>query len=458
MENRATRWIYDRSPAVAQDLFCTAAGLGRLRARYGRGQRRWRRFFEESGRWSEAELHEYRRQRLREALRHAYEHVPFHRERFRAAGVHPDDVRDVGDLPRLPLLEKADVVRAGRGMLADDVDPRSLSTHVTSGSTGTPMNLYREPGTHHTLYGFGWARLRPGLRFRDPYASFAGVEIVRPGASRPPFWRYNAAARQRMYSVFHLREDLLEHYARALNDHPLTYVEGYPSPLYLIADWIERHGFAFTNHPRMIFSTAEVLRPDVRLTLERVLGAPVRNQYSQAEVCGSITERACGHLHEDLDYGVIELLPIGREGRHVRAEIVCTSLYNRAWPLIRYRVGDLCLVDPDARCDTPGRIIEHIEGRTGHAFTLADGTRVTNISVIAKRCTGVRFMQVLQEQPGRIEVRVVRDTDYRVARDEARLREQFRRKLGDDLELVVTYAPEPLLTGRGKFLSIIDRQ
>jgi phenylacetate-CoA ligase len=453
------RWIYEHLSPRLQDAACTAAGAARIRARYGPGQRRWRRFFERSGRWSDAELREYRRQRLREVLRHAYEHVPFHRQRFREAGVMPDDIRDVDDLARLPLLDKADVVRAGRGMLADDADPRGLHVHTTSGSTGTPLTLYRSADAVHALYGFGWARLRSGLGFRDPYASFAGAGIVPAGTDRPPFWRTNAAANQRLYSVFHLREDHLGDYARALQDQELAYIEGYPAPVFLIADWIERTGFRYTNRPRALFSTAEVLRPRHRATLERVFGACVRDQYSQAEACGSITERRCGHLHEDLDYGVLELLPVGHEGRLVRAEIVCTSLHNRAWPLIRYRVGDLCLVDPDARCECgiPGRIIERIEGRTGEGFLLPDGTRITNISVIAKRCRNIRFLQVIQEEAGRIRVRVVPDDGYRGGRDEAALLRAFRARLGEALVIDVDYAREPELSAKGKLLSIIDR-
>jgi|ETNmetMinimDraft_30_1059905.scaffolds.fasta_scaffold27481_2 phenylacetate-CoA ligase len=247
------RWLYDHLPPALQNTACTAAGVARLRARYGPGQRSWQRFFERSGGWSDAELREYRRQRLREVLRHAYEHVPFHRQRFLEAGVVPDEIRDVDDLARLPLLDKGDVVRAGRGMLADDVDPRSLHVHTTSGSTGTPLTLYRSADAVHALYGFGWARLRSGLGFRDPYASFAGAGIVPAGVHRPPFWRTNAAANQRLYSVFHLREDHLVDYAQALQEQELAYIEGYPAPVFLIADWIERQGFRFTNRLQAVF-------------------------------------------------------------------------------------------------------------------------------------------------------------------------------------------------------------
>lgn len=459
MENRITRFVYDRSPVVVQNALASAFGVAKLARRYGPEQRRWRRFFSTSEAWSEGDLRAYRRERLQHTIRHAWHHVPFYREWFRSAGVHPDDIRDVEDLSKLPLLDKPTVIRAGETMLADDARRGSLLVHPTSGSTGTPLTIYTPPETLHMVYGFTWARLRSGFRFRDPYASFTGLEIVRPGARNPPFWRENWAANQRAFSVFHLREQNLLHYARALTEEPFSYVEGYSGPVYLIADWIERNGFSIANRPKAIFSTSEVLQEQYRSTIERVFGVHVRDQYSQGEFCASITEYACGHMHEDIDYGVIELLPVGMEDGLVRAELVCTSLYNDAWPLIRYRVGDLCLYDPDERCahGRPGRVIRRLEGRTGRFFALADGTRVTNISVIAKRCRNVRLLQVIQDNPGAIEVRVVPAEGFDPRQDKDLVVHQFQRKLGTDLLVDVTLAAEPLLTRRGKFLSILHR-
>src|ERR1700744_914046 len=54
-------------------------------------------------------LRALQRERLRASLRHAYEHVPHYRRAFDAAGVHPDDCRELADLARFPFTAKQDL-------------------------------------------------------------------------------------------------------------------------------------------------------------------------------------------------------------------------------------------------------------------------------------------------------------------------------------------------------------
>lgn len=77
-------------------------------------------------------------ERLRNSLRHAYENVPFYRESFDKAGVHPDDCRSLSDLSRFPFTTKADL-RANYpyGMFAVPRE-RIRRLHASSGTTGRP--------------------------------------------------------------------------------------------------------------------------------------------------------------------------------------------------------------------------------------------------------------------------------------------------------------------------------
>ena len=461
METRATRFLYDHSPVFLQNVFASAYGWWKKRSRYGATFRKMEAFFADALTWPRSELEAYQNEKLREMIAHAYEHTAFYRRRFDEAGLGPDDIRTVADLPKLPLLEKDDVRRMGREMLSDAYDPNQLAAHPTSGSTGMPLMLYTGPDAVEVEYAFDWARCRPTVRRGEPYASFTGLEIVKPGCTRPPFWRDNWAANQRMYSVFHMSDANLAHYVRNLNRRPLVYMEGYPAPIYLIADYIERTGAEFSNYPRAVFTTAEELQPVYRETIERVLHTKVWDSYGQGELTAAITEYPCGHMHYDLDYGVVEFQEVGRSEGLVEAEVIGTCLYNYAWPLIRYRVGDLVLYDPDEPvgpdCVNQGHIIRRIFGRTGRYFLLPDGTRVTNISVIAKKCRNVITMQVLQEQAGAIEILVQKAPGFQPA-DEQQILDMFAAKLGTDLEMSVRAVEKPLLSKRGKFMSIISRR
>ncbi len=92
---------------------------------------------EAADRLSASGLHEVRARRLQEFIAYCYAHVPYVRARMAEYGVTPGDIREPGDLPRLPLMRKADV-RKHRNALRSDI-ARDLSPFTTGGSTGEPL-------------------------------------------------------------------------------------------------------------------------------------------------------------------------------------------------------------------------------------------------------------------------------------------------------------------------------
>ena len=96
------------------------------------------------------ELRSLQTERLRTTIQHAYANVAHYRETWDAAGVHPDDVRELSDLARLPFTTKADL-RANYpyGMFAV---PREqvVRVHASSGTTGQPTVVgYTARGRRH---------------------------------------------------------------------------------------------------------------------------------------------------------------------------------------------------------------------------------------------------------------------------------------------------------------------
>lgn len=84
------------------------------------------------------ELRDLQLQRLRWSLRHAYDNVPFYRQKFDAAGVHPDDCRSLADLARFPHTTKQDLRdNYPYGMFAVPRE-RIARIHASSGTTGRP--------------------------------------------------------------------------------------------------------------------------------------------------------------------------------------------------------------------------------------------------------------------------------------------------------------------------------
>lgn len=457
METKLTRLIYDHSPSILQDAYASAFGLKKRLARFTADYDAWFTFYTDSRRWTLAELRAYQREQLTRMIHHAYKTTAFYHRRFDQAGVAPEDIRDVDDLPKIPLLEKDEIRLHSEEMISSKYRRADFSSAPTGGTTGMALRIFTPRQILPRHYAFFWARARIPVHRGDPYASFTGLQIVRPERNRPPFWRRNVAAHQTAYSVFHLKPAFMDAYVDDLNGRRMIWWEGYPGAMFILAEYIEESGRPFWNYPRHIFATSEQLQPHYRETFERVLKARVWDQYGQGEMAGCITEYPCGHMHYDMDYSVLEFLPAGEHEGETIYEIVSTGFVNDGWPMIRYRVGDLVTLDPNVVCEYhAGPVVKQIHGRTGHVIRTPDGHRISNISVITKKCHNIRGIQVVQEHIDGVTVRVMKAPEFR-PEDEAYMLRQFRLKWGDKLKYQIEYVDELERTKLGKTLSIISR-
>lgn len=462
-ETKLLRKLYSQSPAFVQDLMASVYGYKKNRYRYGHAKYdHWLKVYKEHLTWSEDQLREFQWESVRETLKHAFATAPYHRERCRELGVTAEDIVDREDIAKLPYVTKDDIRTSGERMLSEDFAPADYESIPTSGSTGQPLTLYcdREAMIRH--YAIRWAQCRPGLRRGMRYGNFTGLEIIEPGQTRPPFWRMNYAASQRLYSIFHMSDDSLTHYVKDLNRFRPEYLYGYPSAVFALAEFMERKNLKLTNPLKAVVTSSEQCLDVYREKIESVLETRLLDEYGQAEMGGLIFQCECGKLHENISFSLIEFIPTGdtEDGLPVH-ELICTSIVNKVWPLIRYQVGDTALIDPNAKCPLgkPGVVIERINGRTAHFLETRDGRRISNISVMAKKCRNMKYCQAVQSKAGEMTLRIVKDTAF-TAEDEQQAIKEFRKKIGDEATMTirVEHADAPLLTKSGKFLMIVSQK
>ena len=87
-----------------------------------------------------SELEELQNKKLRSMVKHAYENTEFYHNKFKNAGIHPDDIRTLNDLKRIPFTTKEEVREHNLGsILAKGVNLDSCRVIPTSGSTGKPL-------------------------------------------------------------------------------------------------------------------------------------------------------------------------------------------------------------------------------------------------------------------------------------------------------------------------------
>jgi phenylacetate-CoA ligase len=359
---------------------------------------------------SREELLAFQSTRLRWVVRHAWENVPFYRAQFERAGVRPEDVRGIGDLARLPIVEKAELrSRPLAEITARGVDLEALLARHTSGSTGQPFTIRRTPAEDRLLYLF---RLRAhrqcGVRVFDRTALLVEPTIGGGERSRLRRVRHSLGLfRLESLSCFEEPDVLL----RQLDALSPAVVAGYPSTLALVAQRL-RHADFPRIRPRTVLAGAEPLEPHVRERISGGLCAPVFDLYGAHEF--GLIAWECpqgGALHVCDDNVILEVLRDGRpaaEGE--RGEVVATNLHALAMPFIRYRIGDLVVRGAQScRCGQPFSLLRAIDGRAAHYLSL-DGRRVHPFEVTGRLLQGdvswIDRHQLAQEREDAVVLRI----------------------------------------------------
>lgn len=321
---------------------------------------------------SRDELQAFQLCHLRRVLRRAYDKVPFYRRKFDAAGLHPEDVRSLEDYKKIPITTKQELRATSlEDRLASDAKRKHLTKYFTSGSTGQPLQLYRERYEDHLVHMFRWRyRQQIGVGLRDRTAPIVEHAPSRSAKGSPRLFRRNRT----MIDALAPTDEII---AR-LEERDPHVVLGYPAVLARLGKELERHPSPRIR-PRVVMTGAEALTPALRRRIGQSFRAEVYDSYGAYEF--NILAWECpqhGRLHVCEDNVIFELLdgerPVapGESG-----EVVATSLHSYAMPFIRYRVMDLARREADScPCGQPFATITSIDGRAVDYFRLPGGREV----------------------------------------------------------------------------------
>jgi phenylacetate-CoA ligase len=356
--------------------------------------------------------------KLREVVQHAYTNVPYYRRLFDSLHLRPSDIRTVDDLTKIPVLSKEDL-RANHADLIDRTSNRRLlASGWTTGSTGTPINALRTMDSIIFENATIWRQRRwAGTDVYDRKAAVWGAiwdDVIVPSASKhvPPYWRYNAADRQMLFSYYHMTDRTLGLYIDALEKFKPTFIEGFPSTLLILAQHLKQ-----TNRIlplRSVFTSSEPLYAIHREEIERRFATKIFDHYGQAERVAYATE--CEHhrgLHVNPEYGIVEVLKNGEPAAPGETgEIVGTGLNNSAMPLLRYKTGDLASRgDQPCACGRKMPLLQAVEGRLADSIITKDGIMIPGNGIMGAfhGIENIRSSQVVQEDPENVIVRIVKE-------------------------------------------------
>jgi len=455
---------YDLSPVWLQNLMVSAQGFlfNRKRWDIGLGRRLLAQLLESQW-WDREAFEAYQLQQLREHLTYAAGQVPYYRELFRNETFHPDDIRTLQDVRSIPLLDKDAVRREPHRFLFSGKPKRSWTRLFTSGTTGSPMDLFSSRESFTRVWSFVF-RLRSWAGLSDPIfprrIQFTGRNIVpdRKISNSTVFWRRNMPGNALLMSTTHISQKTVPKYVEAMKGFKPELVDGYPSAILVVARMSRDLGMELPR-PRAVITSAETLFPEDRREIESAFGCPVYNQYASSDTGAFICDCEYGHLHMNPEFGICEVLdPAGRPAATgEEGEIVATPFCNREQVFIRYKTGDCAVLGPTETCEC-GRMMPRIEAVTGRIddiLYIPDRGFVGRLDPIFKGLRGIYEAQIIQESLNSLKVKLVPDATWdRFA--EALLVGHLRQKVGGVVRIQVEIVREIPRGPNGKFRSVIS--
>ncbi len=295
---------------------------------------------------SREQLLAWQNERLVKQVKHVWDNVPYYRQKMEEKGVTPADIKSVDDLHKLPFLTKADLRDAYPYGLMGKPLSDCVRIQSTSGTTGRRVVAFY---TQHDidLWEDCCARaiVAAGGTDEDVCQVAYGYGLFTGGAG------LHGGSHKVGCLTLPMSSGVTERQIQFMTDLNATILCCTPSYAAYIGETLKEMGYGPDDIPLKagIFG-AEPWTEEMRRGIEETLGIKAYDIYGLTETSGPGVSFECSeqtgmHINEDhflaeiIDPDTGEVLPEGSKG-----ELVFTSLDKEAFPLLRYRTRDICVL------------------------------------------------------------------------------------------------------------------
>lgn len=291
-------------------------------------------------------IREIQNEKIVKQVRHVYENVAYYRELMDKKGVTPDDIKGVDDIKKLPFLTKADLRDAyPYGLLGTDLKD-CVRIQSTSGTTGKRVvAFYTQNDIELWEDCCARAIVAVGGTNEDVCQVCYGYGLFTGGAG------LNGGSHKVGCLTLPMSSGNTERQIQFMMDLGSTIICCTPSYAAYIGETLAEQGYKpEDNKLKAGIFGAEPWTEEMRRSIEKSLGIKAYDIYGLTETSGPGVSFECSeqtgmHINEDHFYAEIidpetgEVLPEGEKG-----ELVFTSLDKEAFPLLRYRTRDICVL------------------------------------------------------------------------------------------------------------------
>ncbi len=297
---------------------------------------------------SREQIHQWQSERLVKQVKHVWQHVPFYRKRMEEAGVTPEDIQSADDLHKLPFLTKDDLKNCyPYGLLAKPLG-ECVRIQSTSGTTGKRVVAFY---TQHDIDLWeeccARALTAAGATNEDVCQISYGYGLFTGGAG------LNGGSHKIGALTLPMSSGNTDRQIQFMMDLGSTILCCTPSYAAYLGESINERGVRHRIKLKAGIFGAEAWTEEMRQDIQEKLGIKAYDIYGLTEISGpgvsfECSEQAGMHINEDHFIAEVinpetgEVLPYGEKG-----ELVFTCITKEAFPLLRYRTRDICILNAE---------------------------------------------------------------------------------------------------------------
>lgn len=297
---------------------------------------------------SREQIHQWQSERLVKQVKHVWQHVPFYRKRMEEAGVTPEDIQSAEDLHKLPFLTKDDLKNCyPYGLLAKPLG-ECVRIQSTSGTTGKRVVAFY---TQHDIDLWeeccARALTAAGATNEDVCQISYGYGLFTGGAG------LNGGSHKIGALTLPMSSGNTDRQIQFMMDLGSTILCCTPSYAAYLGESINERGVRDRIKLKAGIFGAEAWTEEMRQDIQEKLGIKAYDIYGLTEISGpgvsfECSEQAGMHINEDHFIAEVinpetgEVLPYGEKG-----ELVFTCITKEAFPLLRYRTRDICILNAE---------------------------------------------------------------------------------------------------------------
>ncbi len=453
--------LYNNSPYFIQRLLLNLHAAKIHKERYGNKFKHVFSNLEKTQYFSQDQIIEYQTNKFLSIVKHAYKTVPYYKKLFNLHGIKLTDIQSLEDAKIIPLLTKNDIKNNFNDLISSKFTKKELVMGGTSGTTGTPLKVLWDKNTCTYTNAVDWRQKSwAGVSYGDKIAQLLGRPIVSTKRKKKPFWQMDHIHNQLWMSSFHLSDENITHYVDKLSSYKPVAIEGYPSTLYILSEYLNRNNLVLPM--KAAFSSSETLLPFQKKEIMKAFSCNLFDFYGLAERVVFATEcEFHDGKHLNFEYGYTEI--VDDAGHKVengeKGYLVSTSLQNYGMPIIRYKTTDITqFKSGTCKCGRHMTKIENITTKAEDIVVTPEG-KMISASILThpfKMVNGIAKSQIIQDKLNHITLKLVTDKRFN-SREESSLLENLRYRLGDKIDIKIEHVNDIPRTKSGKFRWVISK-